>query len=161
MPMTTPSERRDMIAKIRKVADQLEQAIQGLNDEQLDTPYGEGKWTPRQVVHHLADSHLHGFIRFKAILTEDHPTLKVYDQDDWANTPDANMAPPASSIAIVRGLHERWCFLMEHLSEGEWERKGFHPERGEVSLDNLLKIYVNHGANHAGQILGLRRARGW
>ena len=96
--MLTSSERREMIAKIRQLPAKLEAAVKGLNDQQLNTPYGEGKWTPRQVVHHLADSHINAFVRIKLVLTEEKPTVKTYDQEKWAKTVDAADEQLASSI---------------------------------------------------------------
>jgi len=104
--MLTAIERQEMISNIQQLPAQVESAIKGLDDQQLDTPYRDGGWTSRQVVHHLADSHLNAFIRMKLILTENHPTLKPYDQDAWANLADVKQ-PVHSSISILRGLHER------------------------------------------------------
>ncbi|MBI3873177.1 MAG: putative metal-dependent hydrolase [candidate division Zixibacteria bacterium] len=159
--MTTPAERTAMIAKIRQLPSQVEAAVKGLNDAQLDTPYGEGKWTPRQVVHHLADSHLNAFIRVKLILTEDKPTLKPYDQVKWANTHEAKDLPVAPSLAIIGGLHSRWSALLDSVRDTDWQRKAQHPERGEMTLDDILRLYAHHGENHVGQITGLRQRKGW
>lgn len=156
----TPDERTNALAKIRDLPDAVEGAVRGLDDRQLDTPYREGGWTVRQVVHHLADSHLNAFIRMKLLLTEDRPTLKPYDQDDWAGLVDSRL-PVAPSLAILRGLHERWAALIGSLPESAWSRTGYHPERGDISMDDLLGIYAGHGEKHVEQIRGLRRARGW
>lgn len=154
-------ERRTLIESIRTLPDALESAVRGLTDPELDTPYRKGGWTVRQVVHHLADSHLNAFVRMKLILTEDHPTLKPYDQNRWAVLPDSLRMPVGPSLALVRGLHERWCALLESVRESEWSKTAHHPERGEVSLDGILSTYAHHGRNHVEQILGLRRRQGW
>ncbi|MDH4069359.1 MAG: putative metal-dependent hydrolase [Ignavibacteria bacterium] len=156
----TTAERKGKIARIGKLPSILMEALRGLKDEQLDTPYRKGGWTVRQVVHHLADSHMNAMIRMKLILTEDHPTLKTYDQEKWAELAD-NVLPIEHSMMIVKGLHDRWVALLEQVSEEDWSRSADHPESGEVTLDDLLNIYANHGENHVKQITGLRSARGW
>ena len=150
-----------MIDAMAALPDQVEAAVKGLNDAQLDTRYREGGWTVRQVVHHLADSHMNAFVRMKLILTEDHPTLKPYNQDDWAVQADVRDVPIASSLAIVRGLHVRWTLLLRAIPEKAWSRTGMHPERGDVTLQSMLQTYSDHGAKHVEQILGLRRANKW
>lgn len=159
--MLTTRQRTSLIEQIRSLPAALRSSVEGLTDKQLDTPYREGGWTPRQVVHHVADSHLNAFVRMKLILTEDHPSLKPYDQDAWAATTDGNQPPVAPSLAIVQGLHERWGMLMVSIPDDAWTRAGRHPERGEVTLEDLLVTYASHGHKHVDQILGLRRARGW
>jgi hypothetical protein len=159
--MLTSAERQDMMAKIQRLPADLEVAVQGLNERQLDTPYREGGWTVRQVVHHLADSHLNGFVRMKLILTEERPTLKPFDQNSWAQTVDVTQTPILSSLAILKGLHARWGALLESLPEASFQRTAFHPEIGEVTLDDLVAIHARHGDNHLAQIAGLRAERGW
>ncbi len=159
--MLTPAERQAMIAKIRALPAAVEAAVLDLQEGQLDTPYREGGWTVRQVVHHLADSHLNGFIRIKLILTEERPTLKPYDQEAWAKTSEAAEAPIFSSLAILRGLHDRMSLLLDGLPESSFSRSAFHPEIGEVTLDAWLATLVRHGDNHLHHILTLRSARGW
>ncbi len=158
--MLSAAERLKKIASIRNLPVVLEASIKGLGDTQLDIPYRSGGWTVRQVVHHLADSHLNAFIRMKLILTEEKPTLKPYDQDEWANLPDSSM-PIGSSLAIIRGLHERWVSLLEAVSESSWNRSALHPEIGEVTLESLLLTYAGHGQNHVQQIKALRTTNGW
>jgi hypothetical protein len=153
-------DRAQKIEAIRELPDVLEAAVRGLSDQQLDTPYRQGGWTVRQVVHHLADSHINAFIRMKLMLTEENPPLKPYDQDEWAKLPDVRL-PLAPSLVILRGLHDRWAALMDTLPEASWGRTGFHPERGDVTLEAILGTYSNHGAKHVEQIMGLRRAQGW
>ncbi|MGH8103432.1 MAG: YfiT family bacillithiol transferase [bacterium] len=158
--MVTAEERRSAIAKIRVLPEQAEAAVKGLSEKQLDTPYGEDKWTPRQVIHHLADSRMNAIVRVKLILTEDHPTLKPYDQEEWAKTQDAS-GPVDSSLAILKGLHARWSAWMESAPESAWARSAYHPENGEMRLDDLLKVYAKHGESHVGQITALRARNGW
>ncbi len=152
---------RDLINKIRVLPGQIESSVKGLSDSQLDTPYREGGWTVRQVVHHLADSHMNAYIRMRLIVTEDHPTLKPYDQDEWARQHDAAHDPLAASMNILKGLHPRWTNFLESLPDTAWKRTAHHPEIGEVSLEDLLKIYADHGENHVGQIDKLRAAQKW
>lgn len=158
--MFNHEQRQSKIAQIREFLPIIRSAISGLNDKQLDTPYRDGGWTPRQVVHHLADSHMNAFLRFRWLITEDHPTIKTYDQDLWAALPDSSL-PLDSSLNILEGLHERWAVLLESLPDEAWSRKGTHPELGEVALDDLLEIYSGHGVHHAGQITDLRARKGW
>ena len=159
--MLTSDQRREYISKIKQLPVIIEKAVASLNDSQLDTPYGEGKWTVRQVVHHLADSHMNAFIRMKLVLTENHPTLKAYEQDDWAKTPDAHKLPVASSLAILKGLHERMNALLSSASEDDFRRTAFHPENGEMTLDDLVAIYGKHGEKHVESIIALRGRKGW
>jgi hypothetical protein len=158
--MPTMQERKALIQKIRELPDKLEEAIKGLNDAQLDTPYRDGGWTVRQVVHHLGDSHMNAFLRFKWILTEDHPTIKTYDQDVWATSAEYKM-PLTAPLMLVRGLHQRWVTMLEAVTEEGWSRKAMHPENGEVTLDKMLVTYSNHGEKHCGHIWGLRKKMGW
>ena len=159
--MLTTTERHERIESIKNLPAALEAAVKGLTDQQLDTPYREGGWTVRQVVHHLADSHLNAFIRMKLILTETNPTLKPYDQDSWAKLADTVTVPLAPSLGILRGLHERWYVLLNSMPETAWLRKAIHPERGEVTLESILVTYSNHGVNHVEQITGLRKSKKW
>jgi uncharacterized damage-inducible protein DinB len=158
--MFSSQQRKNRIADLREFPPIIRSAVAGLNDEQLDTRYREGGWTIRQVVHHVADSHMNAYLRFRWLATEDHPTIKTYDQDIWAGLPDSRL-PLESSLKIIDGLHERWAAFLEELPEQAWSRMGTHPELGEVSLDDLLEIYSGHGAHHAGQITDLRARKGW
>ncbi len=140
------------IDRIRRLPNLLDELVMGLTDEQLTTAYQQGEWSIAQNVHHLADSHMNSFIRFKLILLEEKPALKPYDQDAWAQTAEANSADIRSSLAILRGLHARWCALMETLTPQQWARQGDHPEHGDVSLEDLLTTYAEHGEAHLRQI---------
>jgi len=157
----TKLSRQERIQKIRSLPTLVEAAVRDLSDDQLNTPYRSGGWTIRQVVHHLADSHLNAFVRMKLILTENRPTLKPYDQDAWAKLPDTTQTPITSSLSILRGLHDRWTSLLEAVREADWSRSAMHPEIGEVTLEQLLDTYAHHGENHVGQITGLRTQKGW
>lgn len=159
--MMTATERTEKISRIRSLPDEAESAVKGLTDKQLDTPYREGGWTPRQVIHHLADSHMNAFIRMKLILTEKGPTLKTYDQEEWAKRADSVTLSVQSSLSILKGLHERWTALLQNATDGDWSRTAQHPESGTVTLESLLNTYARHGANHCQQITKLREARGW
>lgn len=158
--MATAEERQKQIDRIEELPRLLEEAVRGLNDEQLDTPYREGGWTVRQVVHHLADSHANAFIRVKLTLTEERPALKPYDQDEWARLTDTAL-PLEPSLAILRGLHQRWTALLRAVPEEAWPRAAYHPERGDITLDDQLNLYAGHGANHVRQIADLRARQGW
>jgi hypothetical protein len=159
--MLTPADRQAMLARLRQLPDAAEAAVRGLSEAQLDTPCGEGEWTVRQVVHHLTDAHMNGFIRTKLILTEEQPTLKPYDQDEWVKLRDSAEHPVRASLSILAGLHERWSGLLETLPESSWSRSATHPESGPVTLDDLLVTYARHGETHVRQITGLRAAKGW
>lgn len=150
--MLSPQQRREYIRQIEKLPQFLEEALKGISEEKLDLPYREGGWTRRQVVHHLADSHLNAFVRMKLILTETHPTLKPYDQEEWAKLPDSTALPIHSSVAIIRGLHERWAALLKSIPDSAWGRTAHHPESGTVSLDQLLEVYARHGEKHLNHI---------
>lgn len=137
-------------------------AIAGLNDEQLDAPYRDGGWTLRQTVHHCADSHLNAYCRFKLALTEDHPTIKPYDEALWAELPEARALPLHPSLQIIDGLHARWSAMMIAMTPAQFERTFFHPERGTTStLWQTLALYAWHCRHHVAHITALRAARAW
>lgn len=150
--MLTPEQRREMIDMIRKLPAQLEAAVKDLSDYQLKTRFVPGEWSVIQNVHHLADSHMNAFIRTKLMLLEDHPTIKPYKQDDWAETPDSTETPLEASLALLRGLHQRWADLFDSLKEEDWARSGVHPESGEMTVERILQIYSRHGVGHIEQI---------
>lgn len=158
--MTTTDQRTAKIAQIEGCPPALRNAVEDLSDEQLDTSYRDGGWTVRQVVHHLADSHMNAFLRCRWLVAEDHTTLKTYDQDVWAGFADSRL-PIASSLGILGGLHERWIRFLNSLPEDAWSRKAVHPDHGDVTLDDLLDIYSAHGVSHVKQITDLRTRRGW
>jgi hypothetical protein len=149
------------IAALRELPTQLRSAVQGLTDEQLSTRYREGGWTLKQVVHHIADSHMHAFIRAKQIITEDHPTLKPYEQNDWAETSDASTFPVESSLAIIEGVQARMAEIFERATPEQLQRAAHHPEDGELKLEEILTKYAKHGKGHLDQITGLRERMKW
>ncbi|MEK7257648.1 MAG: YfiT family bacillithiol transferase [Bacteroidota bacterium] len=149
------------IADIESLPARLEATLTGWSDEQLDTPYRPGGWTVRQLVHHLADSHINAFVRIHLALTEDNPTIKPYEQDDWVKLPDARM-PIGVSLDVLRGLHARWAFLLKSLSEEQWKRTFFHPESQKIfAVEEMAGVYAHHGNNHLAQIEGLKAREGW
>ena len=152
MAKFTTTERAEMIARLRALPDKLEAAVSSLTVAQLTTHYLPAEWTVAQNVHHLADAHMNSFIRIKLMLTEERPPLKPYKQDDWAKTAEANNPDVQTSLQLLRGLHARWVELFTSLSEEAWLRTGVHPENGEVTLEDQLRIYSRHGENHIAQI---------
>jgi DinB superfamily len=156
----TPDQRREFIDAIAETPARLNAAVSGLNAEQLDTPYRPGGWTVRQVAHHLPDSHMNAFTRFKLALTEDVPTIKPYDEARWAELADAK-GPIEPSLALLENLHKRWVVLLRSLGATEWARKFRHPELGLLTLDQTLAIYGWHGRHHVAHITGLRERNGW
>lgn len=148
----TPEQRRDCIERIRRFPDELEAALQGLTDEQLTTRYDPTEWSVAQNVHHLADSHLNAYTRTRLLLTEDHPTIRPYDQEAWAELPDAKTPSLQTSLMILRGLHARWTELLDSLEESDFQRSGVHPEMGDgYTIDEILSIYSRHGTGHIEQ----------
>jgi hypothetical protein len=160
-PPASAATRAERIAALRALPKQARAAVAGLTPAQLDTPYRAGGWTVRQVVHHLADAHINAFIRMKLVLTEEHPTLKPWDQDTWAALADSSAAPVEESLATLDGVHARMARVLEAAPAAAFARGAFHPENGEMTLERLLEIYSGHGPHHLEQILALRRSRGW
>ena len=154
-------KKADLIDKIESAPDWLRQAVTGLNHSQLETPYRIGGWTIRQVVHHVADSHLNAYIRFRWALTENVPTIKAYDQNSWACLPDACDGPVEESLELLDALHLRWCRLMRGMSQDDWKRKVIHPEDGERTCQDFLIIYAWHGYHHLAHIMDLCNRKGW
>jgi hypothetical protein len=157
----TAEERRDAIERIAQLPEQLAAAIDGMTSERLDTPYRTGGWTVRQVVHHLPDSHLNAYVRFKLALTEDEPTIKPYDEARWALLGDSRDTPIAVSVALLRALHKRWVILLRAMRPEDFARRVNHPERGNETLDSKLGEYAWHGQHHLAHITALRRRMGW
>jgi hypothetical protein len=148
--------RDELIRKIEALPGQVRAAVAGAGGGQLDRPYRPGGWSARQVVHHLADSHMNAYIRCRLILTEAEPPLKGYAQDDWARLPDASGGPLEPSLAILDGLHARWAAFFRALPEDAWQRAGRHTEYGPVTLGRILETYAAHGEKHLEHIrLGL------
>ncbi len=152
--------RAEQIESLRKLPTELRAAVLGLGDAELDTPYRDGGWTVRQVVHHLADSHANSFIRFKLALTEDCPTIKAYDEVAWANLADSKIAID-SSLVFLDALHLRWVSLLESMTEKDFEKVYVHPKSGQQNLALALGIYAWHGHHHTAHITALRARKGW
>ena len=150
------------LAQLAMLPDQVRAAVAGLTPAQLDTPYRPGGWTVRQVIHHLPDSHLNAYTRFRLALTEDNPTIKPYDEAGWADLPDVAATPPAVSLALLEALHIRWVRLLRHLTDAQWERTFFHPgTQTTFTLDQALVLYAWHGRHHLAHITELRRREDW
>jgi uncharacterized damage-inducible protein DinB len=160
LPMSD-AQRGAAIDAIAHAPQAIRDAVRDLEDKQLDTPYREGGWTVRQVVHHVADSHVNAYTRFRLGLTEDAPTVKPYDEAKWAELPDARTAPVAVSLSMIDAVHERWVQLLRAMTPGQFERTVVHPENGVMALDTVLALYAWHGTHHAGHITGLRKREGW
>ncbi|MBZ0287577.1 MAG: putative metal-dependent hydrolase [Anaerolineae bacterium] len=149
----TPQERRDRIEQIRRFPAELEAAVQGLTDEQLTTRYDPTEWSVAQNIHHLVDSHMNAYIRTRLLLTEDHPTVRPYDQDAWAELADAKTADLSDSLLILRAMHARWTRLLDSLSDTDFRRVGKHPAiEGDYTIDDVLDIYAQHGTGHIEQL---------
>lgn len=153
--------RRQRIDRVEAAPVRLMAAVQGLSEEQLDTPYRPGGWTLRQVVHHVADSHVNSYMRFRLALTEDAPVIKGYDQESWANLSDAKTAPVLVSLVLLEALHRRWVQLLRSMTPEDFARTFVHSELGLVSLDRNLALYAWHGEHHTGHIRALRERMGW
>jgi DinB superfamily len=156
----TDVERQAAIDAIAEAPAKLRAAITGLSDEQLDTPYRPGGWTVRQVVHHLPDSHMNAYVRFKLALTENEPTIKPYNEALWAELADGK-APVEPSVLLLENLHKRWVVLFRALAASDWKRSFRHPEHGLVTLDENLRMYAWHGRHHVAHITSLRERHGW
>lgn len=152
--------RQEGLAAIRDLPDRLRAAVAGLTDAQLDTPYRPGGWTVRQLIHHLADSHLNAYCRWKLALTEPHPRIKPYDQEAWATLPDSRL-PPGVSLDLLTALHARWTTVLETMTEADFGRTLDHPETGPARLDRMLHHYAWHGRHHTAHVTALRSRLGW
>ena len=157
----TPALRQQAIDSIAETPAKLKAALSGLNDAQLDTPYRDGGWTVRQVVHHVPDSHLNAYVRFRLALTENQPTIKPYEEARWAELADAKSAPVAVSLALLEPLHDRWVRLLRSLTAADFARTFVHPEHGVRTLDWMLFLYAWHGRHHTAHVTELRKQKGW
>ena len=158
----TAERRAGWIAEIAEVPAQLRAAVKDLTEAQLDTPYRPGGWTVRQVAHHLPDSHLNAYIRFKLALTEDGPTIKPYAEARWAELPDTVGTQVGVSLMLLEALHRRWVVLLKAMDESQWARAFFHPEQKKLlRLDGILAMYAWHGRHHLAHITTLREREGW
>jgi len=157
----TPARREELIRIVAETPEKLREAVRGLSPPQLDTPYRPGGWTVRQVVHHLPDSHLNSYVRFKLALTEERPVIKPYEEDRWAELADTFNTPIEVSLTLLESLHVRWVNLLRALPEADWERTFLHPQNGEMPLTQVLALYAWHGAHHVAHITSLRERMGW
>jgi DinB superfamily len=155
------SDRAALIQDIADLPAKLRSAVAGLNKQQLDTPYREGGWTVRQVVHHVADSHMNCYVRFRLALTEQNPIIKPYDEGAWAELADAKHEPPEGSLQLIESLHRRWVVLLRSFQPEDWKRTFVHPERGQGDLGTTLAMYSWHSRHHVAHITELRRRNGW
>ena len=150
------------IAGIDTLPEKLRHSVAGLSESQLDTPYRDGGWTPRQVVHHIADSHANAYVRLKLALTEDLPRIKPYNEAEWAKLADVKAVPIDMSLGILDGLHARWAALLRAMSDADWDRAYVHPEHKQpVSMRAMTALYAWHGRHHTAHIMGLRERNGW
>jgi uncharacterized damage-inducible protein DinB len=154
-------DRAVLIDEISATPEKMRDAVSGLTDEQRDTPYRPGGWTVRQVVHHVPESHLNSYIRFKLAITEDEPTIKPYFEDRWAQLPDALTAPIEPSLDLLDALHRRWVWFLRSLKDEDFDRTFQHPEQGVVSLNKNVALYAWHGRHHVAHITSLRERMGW
>ena len=157
----TPEQRRLWIGEIASTPRNLRAAVDGLTAEQLDTPYRPGGWTVRQVIHHVPESHMNAYIRFKLALTEDAPTIKPYMEDRWAKLADVQSTPVEVSLRLLDCLHARWLPLLRSLDPSDWKRVFNHPELGSMPLERNLALYAWHGRHHVAHITELRKKMGW
>ncbi|MED2971769.1 bacillithiol transferase BstA [Fictibacillus sp. B-59209] len=156
----TAKKIEEWIHDIESAPNQLKEAVNDLTEEQLDTPYRPGGWTVRQVVHHLPDSHLNSYTRFKLALTEENPVIRPYMENQWAELPDSKL-PIAVSIQLLEALHERWIVLLKSLTTAELEKTFTHPDSGVVTLAQNIGLYSWHSRHHIAHITSLRQRSGW
>ncbi len=156
-----PAVRAMLVNQIASAPVELRSAVAGLTEQQLDAPYRAGGWTIRQVVHHLPDSHLNAYVRFKLALTQDEPTILPYNEARWAELPEAKSAGTEISLALFESLHKRWVACIGGLAEEMFERRFRHPELGVMTLHQQLAMYAWHGKHHTAQITCLRKRMGW
>ena len=154
-------QRQRFIDEIEQTPAALRGAVEGLSPQQIETPYRDGGWTVRQVTHHVPESHMNAYIRFKLALTEDAPTIKPYMEDRWANLPDVQSTPLEVSLALLNSLHDRWVRLLRSLKPQDWKRVFNHPELGTMPLEKNLALYSWHGRHHVAHITELRKKMGW
>jgi uncharacterized damage-inducible protein DinB len=157
----TRESRAQAIATIAETPQQMRDAVQGLDEDQLDTPYREGGWTLRQVVHHVPDSHVNAYIRLKLALTEPGPVIKPYDEAAWANLVDTTAVPIDVSLNLLEAVHKRFVALLRAMKDEDFRREYVHPETGRHPLDYLLAMYAWHGPHHIAHITSTRARMGW
>lgn len=157
----TADERRELVNQIAATPARMREAVAGLNESQLDTPYRDGGWTVRQVVHHVPDSHMNAYTRVKLALTEEQPTIKPYDEAAWAKLNDVRDTPIETSLVLLETLHSRWDTILRAMTDVDFERTLMHPDMGVMTLDAVIAMYAWHGRHHVGHITSLRARSGW
>lgn len=157
----TDAQRPTLIQQLAEVPANLRAAVKGLNEQQLETPYRPGGWTVRQVVHHLPDSHMNSYIRFKLAVTESQPQIKPYEEQLWAELVDGKTAPIEISLQLLEVLHQRWVMFLQSLKPSDFSRTLLHPANGVMTVDTLLRLYAWHGRHHVAHITSLRERMGW
>jgi hypothetical protein len=157
----TTQQKEAFLEDIARTPGNMRAAIRGLTETQLDTPYRPEGWTVRQVVHHVPDSHLNSYVRFKLALTEEDPTIKPYAEDRWAELADSILTPVDVSLTLLESLHDRWVRLLRTLTPPQWQRTYRHPELGPMTLEKTLALYAWHGKHHAAHITELRKRMSW
>ena len=157
--MLSVEERTALINQIRHLPDQLEALVADLSDDDLEMAFLPGEWSVAQNVHHLADAHMNAFYRFKQMLTTEQPDIRPFDQKNWARTVESTLPNIRESLLILRGLHARWCILMDSIGEADWQRTGLHDQVGVITLEDVLMSYARHGTNHLDQIRRTLEAR--
>jgi uncharacterized damage-inducible protein DinB len=160
-PVLDAAERRAAIEIIAAAPANLRAAVTGLTPDQLDTPYREGGWTVRQVVHHVPDSHMNAYIRFKLALTEEEPAIKTYAEDRWARLADSETTPVDVSLTLLEALHRRWDGVLRAMEPEDFRRTLKHPDHGTVTLDQMLGLYSWHSRHHVAHVTALRERMGW
>lgn len=162
-PSTTidPAQRPALIAEIASTPAKMRAAVAGLDDAQLDTPYREGGWTVRQLVHHVPDSHMNAYVRFKLALTEQEPLIRTYDEKAWATLEDSRTTPVAVSLALLEAVHDRWNRILGAMGDAEFDRMLRHPDWGVLTLTTMLRLYEWHGRHHVRHITSLTERSGW
>ena len=160
-PELTDARRIQFIDDIASAPAALQSAVNGLSKGQLDTPYRPAGWTVRQVAHHLPDSHINAYVRFRLAMTENEPTIKPYEQQLWAELSDAKTADIEMSLKLFESLHQRWVLLLRSMKPGDFQRKFVHPESGVNNLERTLQMYAWHGRHHVAHITSLRKRMGW
>lgn len=160
-PTVSAAERDALIGDIGRLPGDVGASVADLAADRLDTPYRAGAWTVRQLVHHLADSHMHAYVRFKMAVTESDPAIRLHDVDGWAELPDSRVQDIEVSLTLLDALHRRWVFFLRSMSPEQFDRSFQHPARGRVTLDDTLQLYAWHGRHHLAHITSLRERMRW
>ncbi|MHA2027943.1 MAG: DinB family protein [Candidatus Kariarchaeaceae archaeon] len=145
-------ERKQKIHQLRDLANKIKQISSSIPEKKLIKPIKKGEWSINQIVHHIADAHLHAYMRIKWIYTENNTTLKTFDQDAWVDAPDGDKYNISGSVTLLSGICERWAKLSENLSNNDWAKIGIHPEAGELSIEYIFNYFVDHGESHLNQL---------